>query len=227
MIPPFHNATPESYTLLMGTGNRMCRYLAAGMFTFLFTVSLPVFAFGGPFDDGIAAYGRGDYATAFRLMKPLAERGDAKAQHNLGVMYDYGRGIPQDYAEASKWYRRAAEQGIPEAQHNLGLMYYQGQGGPQNYTEAAKWYRRAAEQGMADSQVNLGLMYYQGKGVPQDYILAHMWLDLAVSQYPASVGNKLNESVRYREIVDSLMTPEQIAEAQRLARKWKPRKEVK
>ena len=203
------------------------RYLAVGLLILLFSISMTVSAFGGQFEDATAAYERGDYATAFRLMKPLAEKGDAKARHNLGVMYDYGRGVPQDYTNALKWYRMAAEHGIPEAQHNLGLMYYQGQGVPQNYAEAAKWYRRAAEQGMADSQVNLGIMYYQGQGVSRDYVLAHMWLNLAASQYPASVRENLNDAVHYKDIVNSLMTPAQIAEAQRLARQWKPKKEGK
>ena len=203
------------------------RYLAVVLLILLFSISMTVSAFGGQFEDATAAYERGDYATAFRLMKPLAEKGDAKAQHNLGVMYDYGRSVPQDYTKALKWYRMAAEHGIPEAQHNLGLMYYQGQGVPQNYAEAAKWYRRAAEQGMADSQVNLGIMYYQGQGVSRDYVLAHMWLDLAASQYPASVRENLNDAVHYKDIVNSLMTPAQIAEAQRLARQWKPKKEGK
>lgn len=215
----------------MGIGGRWrkraCRYRVVGLLTLLLSASFAVPAVGGRFDDGISAYERGDYATAFKLFQPLADQGNAKAQHNLGVMYDYGRGIPQDYIKALTWYRRAAEQGIPEAQHNLGLMYYNGQGIPQNYTEAAKWYRRAAEQGMADSQVNLGIMYYEGQGVSQNYVLAHMWLNLAASQYPASVRKTINDAVNYQAIVNSKMTPAQIAEAQRLAREWKPKKEVK
>ena len=203
----------------------MVRYLTFGFLTLLISTSTAVPVYGGQFDDGIAAYERGDYGTAFRLMKPLAERGDARAQHNLGVMYDYGRGVPQDNTKAAKWYRRAAEQGIPEAQHNLGLMYENGQGVPQDNTKAAKWYRRAAEQGIPEAQVNLGLMYYNGQGVPQDYILAHMWLNLAAAQYPASAKKTLNDAVHYKDTVDSLMTPAQIAEAERLAREWTPKKE--
>jgi TPR repeat protein len=198
------------------------RYLLVGLLLVFFPLSSAGTALGGQFEDAINAYERGDYAAAFRSMKPLAEKGDARAQHNLGVMYDYGRGIPQDYHKAWKWYRRAAEQGLPEAQHNLGLMHYHGQGIPQSYTDAANWYRRAAEQGMPDSQVNLGIMYYEGQGVSKDYVLAHMWLNLAASQLPASARKNLNDAVNYREIVNSLMTPAQIAEAQRLAREWKP-----
>src|SRR3972149_2885164 len=70
----------------------MYRYLAVGLLILLFHISMAASGFGGQFEDATAAYERGDYATAFRLMKPLAEKGDAKAQHNLGVMYDYGRG---------------------------------------------------------------------------------------------------------------------------------------
>ena len=62
-------------------------------------------------NEGVLAYFRGDYATAFREMKPLAEQGHASAQYNLGIMYEKGQGVPQDYAEAVKLFRKAAEQG--------------------------------------------------------------------------------------------------------------------
>ena len=57
---------------------------------------------------------------------PLAEQGDAEAQISLGIMYDYGRGVPEDDTEAVKWYRKAAEQGVAKAQYNLGVMYTNG-----------------------------------------------------------------------------------------------------
>jgi TPR repeat protein len=63
------------------------------------------------FDDAYSAYKRGDYSTALRLRRLAAEQGNASAQHNLGAMYDKGRGVPQDYAEAAKWFRLAAKQG--------------------------------------------------------------------------------------------------------------------
>lgn len=75
------------------------------------------------FDERWAAYERRDYATAFRDWLPLAQQGDAGAQHTLSLMYTKGHGVPQDYAEALKWYRRAAEQGFAEAQHTLGCNY--------------------------------------------------------------------------------------------------------
>jgi hypothetical protein len=192
------------------------------------------------FDDATKAYFSGDYETAYRIIKPLAEQGLPEAQFNLGLMYEKGQGVPQDYAEALKWYRKAAEQGNAKAvksyrkaaeqgnaedQFNLGLMYDKRQGVPQNYAEAVKWYRRAAEQGFAEAQTNLGIMYFTGQGVPKDYVLAHMWFHLATSRYPASEKAKRERSEITRDIAASKMTPAQIAEAQRLALEWKPKTE--
>ncbi len=92
----------------------------------------------------MAAFDRGDYATALREWRPLAEQGDATAQYNLGAMYDKGQGVPQDDAEAVRWYRKAAEQGFALAQYNLGRMYYKGQGVPQDYVQAHMWNNLAA-----------------------------------------------------------------------------------
>ena len=71
----------------------------------------------GPYENGLAAYQRGDYATALKFWRPLAEQGVAQAQNNLGLMYANGQGVPQDYAEAVKWFRLAAEQGDVYTQH--------------------------------------------------------------------------------------------------------------
>ena len=77
-------------------------------------VSLAASAWAG-FDEGFAAYERGDYETALREWEPLAEHGLAEAQYNLGVMYSKGQGVPRDDAEAVKWYRMAAAQGYARA----------------------------------------------------------------------------------------------------------------
>ena len=74
-------------------------------------LALSAAAAAGPFEDAVAAYQRGDYATAYALTRPLADEGVARAQFNLGVMYAKGQGVAQDYAEAAKWYRLAADQG--------------------------------------------------------------------------------------------------------------------
>ncbi len=68
---------------------------------------------------GLDAFQRGDYETALREWRPLAEQGNARAQTALGLMYAEGQGVSQDYETAVKWYRLAAEQGFASAQNNL------------------------------------------------------------------------------------------------------------
>ena len=116
-------------------------------------------------DAGLKAAQAGDFQTALKEWKPLADQGDAGAQYSLGVMYANGEGVVEDDAEAARWYRLAADQGLAIAQYNLGLKYANGNGVPEDDAEAARWYRLAADQGLADAQLNLGWMYDNGRGV--------------------------------------------------------------
>ncbi len=86
-----------------------------------------------------------------------------------------------------------------------------------DYQSALREFRPLAEEENAVAQNNLGAMYGDGRGVPQDYVQAHMWFNLAAAQ-----EDELARKSRKR--VEKRMTPEQIAEAQRLAREWKPKK---
>jgi len=131
---------------------------------------------------GAKAVTLGDYATALKEWRPLAELGDMESQFRMGFLYDNGYGVPQDDGAAARWYRLAAEQGHNLAQRRLGLLHEQGRGVPQDYGAAARWYRLAAEQGNALAQVSLGFMYDKGQGVLQDYVQAHMWVNLAGAQ---------------------------------------------
>ena len=106
-----------------------------------------------------------------------AERGDAKAQNQLGEMYMHGQGVPQNAATAVQWFRKAAAQNHVGAQNSLGALYASGQGVPQNYREAAQWYARAAQQGNAVAQYNLSHLYQEGLGVPQSFGTAAQWLE--------------------------------------------------
>jgi TPR repeat protein len=72
----------------------------------------------------------GDYSTALRLLRPLADRGLAAAQVLLGKMYSQGQGVPQDETEAAKWFRKAADQGNATAQWYLGAGYLGAPSGP-------------------------------------------------------------------------------------------------
>ncbi len=93
------------------------------------------------------AYTHGDYKKAIEELRDLAERGEARAQYDLGLLYDKGQGVPQSDKEAFHWYHRAAEQGDARAQYNLGLMHVNGQGVQRDYVEAYYWIDLAAEQG--------------------------------------------------------------------------------
>ena len=160
---------------------------------------------------GIAAYKVGDYQTALNEFHKSADEGSADAQFYIGVLYDFGYIVEQDDQEAVKWYRRAAEQGQPDAQHNLGQMYFKGRGVEQVDQEAAVWFRRAAQQGNAIAQYNIGVMYAKGEGVLQDYNRAHMWANIGAD-------NGHDVAVELRKTLEELMTPQQISNAQAMAR---------
>jgi len=146
-----------------------------------------------------------------------AEAGDAEAQNILGSSYSSGFGVPEDDAEAARWYRLAADQGHAGAQNDLGLMYANGQGVPEDHAEAVRWYRLAAEQGHASAQGRLGNGYANGQGVPQDDVQAHLWFDLAASRM---TGVLRESAVEARDLAASRLTPDDLSEAQRLAREW-------
>jgi hypothetical protein len=93
----------------------------------------------------------------------------------------------------------------------------------QDWGEAVKWFRKAADQGYARAQYILGVMHENGEGMPQDYVQAHKWFNLEAARYPASETENRERAVRNRDRVAAKMTAPQIAEAQRLAREWKPK----
>jgi uncharacterized protein len=198
----------------------MDRVFKAAVAAFILAVGLAGSVVAGAFEDGMDAAESGDYETAIRLWRPLADQGNATVQNFLGQMYREGTGVPQDYAAAMGWYQKAADRGNAPAQFNLGFMYSNGLGVRQDYPAAMSWYRRAADQGNTAAQLNLGVMYLQGDGAPQDFVSAYMWLNLAAAvptvEFP-------NVAAAYRDEVAEKMTSEQVAEAQRLAREWKPK----
>ena len=130
----------------------------------------------------------------------------------------YGK---EDYTTALRLFRPLADQGDADAQSMLGLMYDLGRGVPQDYAQAVKWYRLAADQGYAWAQNNLGNMYELGQGVPQDYVEAHKLFNLAAAS--VSSGDTRERAVKNRDRVAGMMTPAQIAEAQKRAGEWQPK----
>ena len=179
-------------------------------------------------------YGQGvaqDYAEAAKWLRRAAEqRGamEALAQDLLAECYSNGHGVAQDHVEAVKWYRKAAERGDDTAQFALAFSYDAGQGVTQDYIEAVKWARKAAEQGNGKAQFTLGWHYYVGNGVTQDYVEAYKWLNLAAAntgQWGKLEAKGQSVAAEYRNEVAGLMTPEQVAEGQRRASQFVPRRE--
>jgi TPR repeat protein len=204
----------------------------------------------GTLEDAVDAHARGD-SKALRLIRPLANDGDAAAQYNLALMYMTGRGVQQDYAAAAIWLRKAAEQGYAFAQSNLGTLYRDGRGVPENDAEAVVWFRKAAHQGDPVAQFLFGGQYVTGQGVARDYAEALLWFQKAAEQghpdarfylgvmyakgdgvpqdyvrahmwFSLSAAQGNQRAVKTLEMAERKMTPAQIAEAQKLTRDWKP-----
>ena len=167
------------------------------------------------FKAGENAYHRSDYATALREWQPPAKQGHAAAQYHLGLLYANGQGVPKDDAQARQWYEKAAIQGHVLAQVNLGSLYDYGRGGPQDFKMAVKWYLRAANQGNDLAQQKLGLLYERGDGVQKDYVQAYMW-------YKLGAANGGKTGAMRRDELAVRMTSDQLTEAKKLAREWKP-----
>lgn len=105
----------------------------------MLVLGTPGWGIAGPYEDGAAAYGKGEYTAALSLLRPLAEQGDSRAQTLVGKLYMSGGGVPQDFAQAAGWYTKAADQGHSIAQFNFGLLYQAGQGVPKDLAKAAQW----------------------------------------------------------------------------------------
>jgi TPR repeat protein len=145
-------------------------------------------------------------------VKAKAQAGDAESEVELGLRYLDGKDVPKNQVEAVKWFRKAAEQNFAAAQNRLGVCYGNGEGVAKDQVEAIKWYRKAAKQNLAAAQYNLGMCYHNGEGVAKDWVEAYKWLLLATRQGDEDAKKNITE-----------LTPEQIAQGQKLARDFMPR----
>ena len=185
--------------------------LSLCVFTVLFCVSLSA---GVDLDSAKRAYQQKDYATAFKELTPLAEKGDADAQLILGKMYWMGQGVLKDSDQAMKWFKASALQGNADAQFFLGSIYLLPH---TDIAEGAKWLRLSADQGNQDAQWMLGKAYLQGaKELPRDPVQAEMWLWLAAK-------DNLEFYQKGLLAAEKEMTPEQIASGKAQAAAWKPK----
>lgn len=187
--------------------HRYAKLFAAVVTASLMQWAMAGAAHAGTFDDATAAFDKGDYATALKLYRTLADRGDSGAQYAIGRMYAKGQGVPKDPPEAMKWFDKAneqskalqaynrsdfatarkifeplAEKGQALAEYILGLMYANGQGMPESYTEGLKWLQKAAEQGEAKAQFSVGVIYFKGYGMAANPAEAFKWYRRAADQ---------------------------------------------
>jgi uncharacterized protein len=114
---------------------------------FLALMSFAAISTAADFNTGLAAYNKGDYVSAAKEWRPLAEQGVAAAQFNLGLLYYDGHGVPLDFAQAADWFTKAAEQDYAKAQYDLGAMYGIGKGVKRDYVQAYKWLNLCAAKG--------------------------------------------------------------------------------
>jgi TPR repeat protein len=188
--------------------------LALALLIFLLGLVAPAAA--AELDDAVAAAHGGDYATALRRLSPLAEKGDARAEFDVGFMHAYGWGVPRNPADAITWYRKAADQGLGVAQHFLGLAYVNGEGVRPDDAEAARWFARAAAQGFAQAKFMLGLMTLDGRGVPKDLVQGYAFMVMAGQGGVRSAA---------RVVQKLALTEAQRAQAQEIIDHWKPKPE--
>lgn len=159
-----------------------------------------------------------DPVEAVKWLRRAAEQGLASAQLELGKCYANGAGIGENPVEAVNWFRKAADQNFPAAQYALGNCYFDGSGVAKDIPEGVAWTRKAAEQGLPEAESSFGMCYAKGKGVPQDYVQAYKWFNLAVAQ-----GGEHNTEARMNlSMAERALTPEQVAQGQKLAREFKP-----
>jgi V8-like Glu-specific endopeptidase len=213
------NSPPAGHTvaiLIVSLGGRSGRMINAALVLLILVLGLVAPATAAELDDAVAAAHSGDYAAALRRLSPLAEKGDARAEFDVGFMHAYGWGVQRNPAEAITWYRKAADQGLQIAQHFLGLAYVNGEGVRPDDAEAARWFARAAAQGFAQAQFMLGLMTLDGRGVPKDLVQGYALLVMAGQGGVRSAA---------RVVQKMALTEAQHGQAQQIIDDWKPKAE--
>jgi hypothetical protein len=147
---------------------------------------------------GIEAWQRADYPSAVAIWRPLAERGDADAQFNLGQAYRLGRGVPINLSAAKTWLERAAASGHVDAETTLGLLLFQN--GEQ--LQGLKWLKQAAEQGEPRALLVYGTALYNGDGLTQDRVLGYAYVSRAAAQGLGPAKETLDQLDRLMPVAD-------------------------
>ena len=167
----------------------MAPYRVAGLFLALGLFFFSISPATAGFDDGLAAYNRGDYDTALREVMPLAVAGDSRARALIGMMYVDGEGVPQDDAEALRWFRLSADHGHAIGQWMLGAMYAEGRGLPRDYVLAYMWF-------------NFATARFEGK-LREDIVAVRDEVAAQLSRAERARGQELARNWRPRSVAGS------------------------
>lgn len=166
-------------------------------------------------------YGEGlkmDKGEAAEWFRKAAEQNMSEAQLQIGLCCLRGNGVTANGEEAVRWFRKAAAQGSVDAEYQLGQCFFDGTGAPKDIEEGVKWIRHAAERGLPAAQCTLAQCYEKGTGVATDPVQAYKWYALAAARDDTRATDIRVSLAK----VESQLNKEQVAEAQRLAREFKP-----
>lgn len=153
-----------------------------------------------------------DLEISLFWLRKSADSGYAKAQYTLGLKYKAGDDLPKDSLLAIEWLKKASNNGNSDAQLELGNIYNNGNGVIKDVQQGIKWYELAATNGNVDAQFLIAMSYRNGiNGITKDFVRAYHWFNLA-----ASNGHK--DSTNIMIFLESIMTPNQIAQAQAMTR---------
>ena len=192
-----------------------------GMIATILFLGFPVASWGS-LAEADAAFEKQDYYAAFVGYLPLAKSGDAAAQAAIGRIYLEGKGAPKDPRTAALSYEKAAAQGHAGAQFQLAKLVGSGVGvKAADPVRAAQLMEKSADQGVVWAMHSLGLMYKDGTGVDKDIVKAHKWMNLAASTPESPVASEyIAFAKEARKELESVMSPEQLKDAQKLAAEW-------
>lgn len=199
----------------------MTRRIAAAILAGTFGFALALGQAQAGYKEGREAYDKQDFATAWKELEPAAKQGNADAMYLVGSMYHMGMGVAPSYKDAAEWYRKAADAGKIDAIFTMGIVHEGGIGVPRNLTEAANWYKKSADRGFYAGQLKLANMYGKGQGVKKDLAQSYFWYSVAEKTAPRQNNDRFEIPI-IKDKLASLMTKEQVAEADRKAKAWKP-----
>ncbi len=147
---------------------------------------------------GVDAWNAGNFAAAVAEWRPLADRGDADAQFNMGQAYRFGKGVPKDLRITQSWYQKAAQQGHEKAQANLGILLFD----TGKRAEAMPWIRKAADRGDPRALYVLGTAHFNGDLVAKDWPRAYAMMTRAASAGLPPAASSLAEMDKYIPAAD-------------------------